>query len=144
MSARVEIEGLAELIEELRNLPQELTSEASSIAEKAGRAAFNQISANYASHVHTGDLVGHMKMDIERSQFGVLVTVSNTAKIAFVYENGSEARHYYTKNGVKHVTGRMPALHAFIPPASRNRRAMYQALGEMVEKKGLTVTDAAT
>lgn len=145
MSASVVIDGLDDLFAALRNLPKELGGEATAIVEHSARAAFNQISANYAAHTRTGHLARSMKIEIQKTEFGAIAVVSNTDKIAYVFENGSVARHYITKaNGVVHVTGQMPPLNAFIPPASRNRFRMYDALRRMMESKGLEVTGSAT
>jgi len=145
MSASVEIVGLDDLIRDLRNLPRELADEASVIIERAATTAYNQISANYAAHQVTGNLVNHMRQTEQRSTFGTSVNVSNTAKHAYWYENGTNARHYYTKkNGVKHMVGAMPPRHAFIPVISRNRIRMYDELKRLMERHGLEVkTDAS-
>ena len=146
MSTEFRIDGLDELMAALRALPKELASEASAIVERSARTAFNQISANYAGHNHTGKLERSMKLETERTAFGAIATVKNTDPIAYVFENGSVARHYITKrNGVVHVTGSMPPMHAFIPVMSRVRlEQMYPALKRMLEAHGLEVTGDAT
>lgn len=143
MSAHVEMVGLADLIEQLRKLPEELGDEGAAIVEAAADKAEHEIYASYPAV--TGDLRDHLTQKVERTRFGVIATVKNTAKLAGIFENGTSARHYITKrNGVKHLTGRMPPAHVFIPTISRNRIAMYQALGKLLEAKGLEVSGDAT
>jgi hypothetical protein len=137
------IDGLDELIEQLRQLPRELTDEASSIMEAFAQKAEREIYNAYPDV--TGDLRDHLSTKTERTEFGVIVTVKNSSKLAYIYENGTAARHYITKrNGVKHLTGAMPVGNAFIPPMSRNRRAAYEAIAKLMEAKGLEVTGDAT
>jgi len=144
MSAHVEIEGLDDLIAELRKLPRDLADEATVIVERAATTAFNQISINYSRHWRTGELATHMRQTEQRSTFGADVLVKNTSKLAYLAENGTQARHYITHNGVRHVNGRMPALHAFQPPVDRNQQRMYDEFRRLLQRHGMEVSGDAT
>jgi hypothetical protein len=54
-----------------------------------------------------------------------------------LYENGSAARAYYTKNGVRHETGAMTPHHTFIRAVMKYRRQMYLLLAALLERHGI-------
>ena len=89
----------------------------------------------------TGNLAKGVRLLTQSSRGFVAITqVKNSAKLASIYEFGTQARHYYTRaRGVKHSTGAMPAGNVFIPEAIRARRQMYSDLKSMVESHGMTV-----
>lgn len=136
-------EGLAELRAALRNLPATLTGEAAHIVEGAANDAAAAIKAGYG--VQSGDLRDHLTVThLNIGQFGVAIQVKNTARHAWLYDNGSEARHYIEKSGAEHQTGKMwgrrPPTHLFVRTAIRERRRMNEQLKDMVERNGLTVS----
>jgi hypothetical protein len=127
--------GLDELKQQLRELPKNLHGEASHICEAEANAAAATIKAGYP--VKTGDL--RDKLTVERVDAGPFSTgfvVKNTSKLAYIFENGTQARH--TAKGWNR--GRMPPGRVFIPTVARRRRTMYQNLKAMLERYGLTVT----
>lgn len=137
--ASVTWDGLEELKEALMNLPEELTGEAGHILEATGNAAVHEIKAAYPSV--TGNLRDHVEMaQYTAGRFGVIVVIQNTAKHAWIYEHGTEARHYYTDSGALHPTGRMPPGKVFIPLMMKHRRRMYQALADLLERHGIEAT----
>jgi len=139
-SASVRWAGLDELVDALRHLPADLTGEAGHIVEGIANAAAGDIRSAYPSV--TGNLRDHVYVThFEAGRFGVGAIVKNTAKHAWIYENGTAARHYYTEaTGAKKAVGAMPAGHVFIPTMMRHRRRMYQQLADLLERHGLIAT----
>jgi hypothetical protein len=144
VSASVRWSGLNELRAALRNLPEELTAEAGHIVEGAANGAAVDIKRDYAKHRRTGDLQDGLTVThFEKGKFSAGAIVKNTAKHAWLFDNGSQARHYITKRGKKHATGAMPPSHIFVRGAIRARRKMYEQLKALLERKGLVVTGDA-
>jgi hypothetical protein len=136
MATTLRIEGLFELKEELRNLPSHLRSLAKSIVEGTAREAAAAIVAAYPER--TGNLKKGVRVHYTEytGQYGVRVRVRNTAKHAFIFEEGTVARH----NGIR-ATGMMPAGNVFIPRVIRYRRGMYLRLKQLLEGEGFKVQD---
>ncbi len=130
-------DGLAELREELRRLPAELTGEAGHIIEAATNAATHEIKAGYP--VRTGELRDHVEGSVVTSGFAVVGTVRNTSPLAYIFENGTQARH--TALGADR--GVMPPGHVFIPAIARERRRMYEDLKDLLVRHGLEVSGDA-
>lgn len=140
MSNRIVFSGLEELRAALRALPETLTAEASSIVEGAANAMADAVKRDYPIGP-TGHLAGGVHVThFDRGKFSAGAIVKNAAKHAYIFENGTEARHYYTKRGVIHPTGKMPPGHVFIPLAVRWRRQMWERLAAMVKRNGLQVS----
>lgn len=136
--------GLEELKAELRTLPAGLTSEASGDVEGAANGAAVAIRTIYGQHVVTGQLQRDVFVDrIASGPFGAAWVVKANGRIAWLFENGSQTRQYITVRGQKHLTGRMPPAHVFIPTMIRARAAMYAQLADLLERHGLTVTGDA-
>ncbi len=136
--------GFEEFKAQLRNLPSELAGEASGIVIGAAEVAAAAIEQKYRANAHTGDLADGVLVEVvEAGPFGVAARVRSVGNLAWLYEMGSEARHYVTVRGNTHLTGRMPAGNYFIPECIRRRRAMNEALKAMMERHGLTVTGRA-
>lgn len=140
MSNRIVFSGLEELKAALRALPDSLTAEASRIVEGAANAMAADVKREYPVGP-TGNLAGSVYVThFDKGRFQAGAIVKNAAKHAYIFENGTEARHYYTKGGAIHPTGKMPPGHVFIPIAIRRRRWMWQQLAEMVKRNGFQVT----
>ena len=130
--------GLEELKAALRALPAELTAEASHIIEGAANAVAYDIKAAYP--VYTGNLRDHLTVTHQaRGRFGAAALVQNTAKHAWIFENGTQARH--TQFGANR--GAMPPGRVFIPRMIKARRAMYERLKDLLVRHGLRVTGEA-
>jgi len=135
-------EGLTELRAALRELPANLATEASGIVNDAAEGAKAEILAAYQAHRRSGDLAAHLTLGRGRAigRFSASTILKNNAKHAWMFENGSQARHHKLGGS----TGSMPAAHIFIPTVMRHRRAMYARLAALLEYHGLSVTgDAA-
>jgi hypothetical protein len=132
------IEGLTDLIEQLRNLPPELAGEAAPIVTGSADAAQAEVVAGYPSR--TGELRSKVVVKaIAAGPLGTAVVVRNTSKLAYIFENGTQARH----NALGANRGSMPAGHVFIPAMARHRRAMWEKLKGVVTRAGLVVTGDA-
>lgn len=136
--------GLEELKAELRNLPAELKGEGTEIVMGAATRAKAEVHAIYAAHRVTGELAKGLTLTVEAiGPFGTRAVVRNRGNLAWLFENGSQTRQYITVRGNKHVTGKMPPAHVFIPAMIRHRATMYQQLAALLERHGLTVTGRA-
>lgn len=131
-------EGLDELRAELRALPDELSEEGGDIVVAATNDAADAVFNGYPEGP-TGHLRGGVRFKVSRSKGGASGEVKSTAQHAWMFENGTQARH--TDLGANR--GSMPARHVFIPAVMRVRRRMYEELKALVMRKGLEVTDDA-
>lgn len=136
---RLVLTGFEELKQQLRNLPTHLAEEAAGIVVAHAQTAAGNIRAAYPEGP-TGNLKRGVKVDqVEvggRTNAGARARVRSTARHAFIYENGTQARH--TDEGWNR--GAMPPGNVFIPAVVRERRAMVNDLIAMVQREGLTVT----
>lgn len=136
---RLEFEGLAELREQLRKLPRELAREASTIINDAADSAALEVIAGY--HVRTGKLRQAVKVQRENAgQFGASVVVKNTSKLAWLYDNGSQARHWSTGKSTGQMWGKTPPTHHFVKTVIKHRRRMWPKLKQLITSKGLEVS----
>jgi len=131
---------MEELRETLRNLPDALKHDAEEIVHGAVDAAEAEIYAAYGQK--SGNLRRGLKQEVVASNpFGITVRLKNTAKHAWLWDNGTEARHYTTETGAIHETGAMwgktAPPHTFVRGASKWRRRMYEQLRTMLEDHGL-------
>jgi hypothetical protein len=140
-------QGIDALLAQLRTLPADLAAAAAWYVEDSAAAAEAEVRAVYQAHRVTGDLADKLTRDTSASAFGTAVRVRNPAKHAWIFENGTQARHYTSKRGTRHDTGAMwghtpqPPTHVFIPTMQKHRRRMYERLSEMVERFGLEVRE---
>jgi len=140
VSARVRWAGLEELREALRNLPADLAGEAGHIVEGAANGAGVDLRAAYQERARTGHLAAGVTVThYEKGRFSAGAIVKNRAKHAWLFENGTQARH--TDLGANR--GAMPPGHVFVPIVMRARRGMYEALKVMLERHGLKVSGDA-
>jgi hypothetical protein len=130
-------DGLEEFKADLRKLPARLAERAADIIENAAEEAKSSIYQRYPRV--TGNLREGLSVEHQRSQFGAVSIVRNKAKHAYIYENGTVARHYFTEGGKRKDVGRMPPGHVFVPIIMKRRRRMYQELAEMMRSEGLEV-----
>ena len=151
-SVKLEIQGLDELRQALRNLPKDLTNEASVIVQAHAEEAKRQIEAGYpirTTGLHPtdrrkskwfppGTLKHSISIDRTYSAFTTRSIVKSRAKHAHLFEYGTGAR----KQGNGKVVGRMPVgpqAELMIPKVQRIRRRMVAALVELVRKAGFVV-----
>ena len=138
-------DGLKEFREELRKLPEACRGEAAKVVEGEVNAAYVTVKRVYEAHRHTGNLSNKLAIAPLKVQ-GQMVTgliLKSGSPLAWLFDNGTQARHYTTVNGVKHLTGRMPGFHVFGRTVSFTRRKIRARLIEMVKRHGATkVIDA--
>lgn len=143
MSARIVWTGLDELRAELRNLPADLADEASAIVVDAAEGAKTEIVAAYERHRRTGNLAAHVKVEKrDIGPYGAGVVVKSTARHAFLFEVGTQARHTSTgaNRGISPAGGGKPPGQIFVPIAIRRRRSMYERLKALLVRHGAEVS----
>lgn len=142
-SASVRWDGLDELLAAMRALPAELTAEATEYAQQAVDRAEADAAAGYGHK--SGNLRDHLRQTVESTdRFGVRLALKNTARHAWLWDYGTEARHYFTDAGKRHETGAMwgkrPPPFTFTRAVIRWRRWMYEQDKAMLERQGLIVS----
>jgi len=134
----LDLTGLDDLVEALKRLPPELVHEGAAIVEAHATEAGRQIEASYP--VATGNLKSHVVVAVETSAVHATARVQSTAKHAWIFEHGTAERHWKRNNK---NTGTMPQhknTASFVDIAVRRRALMVNALIELVERAGLTVS----
>lgn len=146
MSATVTWHGLDQLRAELRALPAELTDEAAGIVNHAAAEAKNDIVSIYNAHRLSGNLADHVTIGPMgggsqlSTRFGVGVVVKSTSRIAWLFDHGSQARHWARGKSTGTMWGHTPPTHAFVATMRRRRREMYESLTDLLVRKGLRVS----
>lgn len=136
MANKIAWEGMDELRAVLKRLPRDLADDASEIVVKHAEGARNEIYAAYPAR--TGNLRGGLSVNpYAASRYGAGAVLRNHAPHAFIFEHGTQARHYFTARGKKKLTGRMPPGNVFIPRVIKWRRRMYEALKALLVQHGL-------
>ena len=138
-------DGLEELKDALKMLPDELVDEATSIIRFQSLAAAGAIRAGYARKIKgqarsTGKLMAGVVVEATDSgRYGVKYVVLNKARHAHLFEWGTEARHSDTHD----TLGRMPPGNVFVPEMEKARRKMWEEIGWMMARHHLEVTGSA-
>jgi len=131
-------DGLQQLFAELRALPEHLRDEGGGIVHEKAQDALNEIEAAYPER--TGNLKDGLDLRTQSSStFGVSYVVRNRSPHAWLFDNGSQARH--TAIGANR--GAMPPRPTFVPSVIRHRGAMYEALKDLLRRAGLEVSGDA-
>jgi hypothetical protein len=143
MSVTLHWDGLAEFKVDLEQLPESLAVDADAIVDAAANGAVSDIKKGYPRR--SGSLQDHVFVSrLDKGKFTSARLVKNTAPLAFIFERGTRARHYFTKQkGVLHATGMMPPGNVFIPAVIKRRRAMNVQLKALLERHGLVVLGEA-
>lgn len=118
MSARFRFDGLADLYQQLKTLPEDLTRDAAPDVEAFGEDAKQEIYNGYPER--TGHLREGLALTVSTEGDRARVEVENTAPHALLFERGTETRH--TKEGWNR--GRAPANPIFTATMERKRRAL--------------------
>lgn len=142
MSNRLTFDGLAELRRELKNLPQEMTGEARHEVEAAANGAASEIKRGYpaiSGRLRDGVIVTHL----DPGPFGAGAEVKNTAPHAWLYDNGSQARHWISGKSTGRMWGHTRPTHHFVRNAIKARKRMYERLKAMIARKGFVVSGDA-
>jgi hypothetical protein len=130
----VEWRGLEELKAALRQLPTELTGEASRIVEGTANAAIVDMRAEYPP----GELRDGLYQSTQSTgPYGVGIVIRNRSGWAWHWDYGTQMRHWV--NGKS--TGRLwPPHHTFGRTMAQSRRRMYAQLQQLLERHGLRVS----
>lgn len=135
-------QGLEEYRKMLLALPDSLRGEADNYVEENANAAAVDIRGAYPAR--TGNLRDGVEvLEKAAGRYGTARLVRTRAPHAVIFERGTVARHYFTRNNVKHLLGRMPAGHVFVPRVIRWRRRLLDQLKAMLERHGARVIDGA-
>lgn len=144
MSASVKWAGLEELRAELRRLPADLTGEAARILEGTANGATVSVRTAYGAHRVTGHLQASVEVErLNTGPFGAAFRVKATDAIAWLFDNGSQARHWLSGKSTGAMWGKTPPTHTFVRTMDRARRAMYDELKAMLRRHGLEVSGDA-
>jgi hypothetical protein len=134
----------AEFLRELRNLPDELAGDAGVIVSNAANEAAATIRSVYDQHRVTGNLsAGVRVIPASIGRFGVNFIVKSMAKHAWLFDNGSQARHWASGKSTGQMWGNTAPTHVFVRTMIAARRRMYDRLGDLLRRKGLNVTGKA-
>ena len=141
-SNRFVFSGLDELREALRTLPAELAAEAAGYVTGAAQAAQAEVRQVYEAHADSGNLASRLYLSTSSSAFGAGALLKSSAKHAWIFENGSQARHWASGKATGTMWGKtaQPPTHVFVRAMQKHRRRMYDELRGVVERHGLQVT----
>jgi len=137
-------DGMAEYREALRTLPEACAVEAHHIIEGEVNAAYVMISAVYGAHRKTGTLQKRLTISALKvaGQFTTGLVLKSGSPLAWLFDNGSQARHYVTKGGKDHKTGAMwgktPPTHIFTRTVAKGKRAVVDRIKTMMLRRGAT------
>ena len=135
---RLQMQGLSELRDALRQLPEALTAQADAIVLAHAEMARADIQGGYPQGP-TGNLRAGVRLERNRSKFTTQAIVKSVAKHAVIFERGT-VRRATQRNANR---GRMPEAseaQRMIPKAIRARKRMTDALVELVRSEGFEVT----
>lgn len=137
---RIVFNGLAELRAALRNLPADLASDATDIVDQSAAGARDEMLGEYVGSLRTGLTLTR----VDQGKYSAGAILKNRSPLAWLWDNGSEARHYVTSRGNTHATGAMwgrrPPPHTFAKAMAKARRQMYQRLKDLLVRHGLRVS----
>lgn len=133
---RLRFVGLDELRKAMRSLPKELTGEAINLVNAQANITATEIRTAYGAHRVSGRLqAGVIVTHVDRGKWLAGAIVKSTAKIASIFERGTQARH--TDLGWNR--GSMPPGNVFVPAMMRGRRRLFRSLRDLLQRKGLVV-----
>ena len=139
MPSKLELKGLAEFRRALQQLPEDLAEEASTIVLAQADEAQRQIRTAYPEGP-TGNLRRGVTVERNKSKFSTRGIVRSRAPHAHLFERGTGPRR--TDKGANR--GWMPAAdpsEQMIPIVIRRRRAMVEALKDLVRRAGFKVDE---
>ena len=141
---RFEWAGLDDLVKALRELPAALAGEADHVVETAANGSALRIRAIYGQHRFTGRLQDGVRVErLSQGPFGVAYEVISAAPHAWLFDNGTQVRHWDEGKNTGKMWTKHPPTHAFARTMGEGKFRMYTALGEMLERHGLHVSGSA-
>lgn len=132
--------GLTEYRNEVRQLPEACTGEAAKVVEGEVNGAYVEIAQVYGQHRHTGKLLKRLKITPITNK-GALTTgrkLTSGSPIAWLFDNGSQARHWVSGKSTGKMWGRTPPTHIFTRTEGRTRARIVNLLKAMVLRRGAT------
>jgi hypothetical protein len=140
-----------ELKQALAHMPERLAAEADKIVESHANGAAVAVRRVYGQHRVTGYLQNHVFVtQFLKGKFMAGHHVRNTSPHAWLFDNGTQARHYTgtDKRGRVFINAARGAMwggpgrgqHVFVNTMSKFRRAMYLELRGLLERAGLLVS----
>ncbi len=138
MSVRVQLQGMEEFRQALRNLPADLAAEADVVVQAQANEMARAAESGYPEGP-TGNLKAGITVEHNRSKFFTGAIVKSRAKHAFIFENGTKPRQ--TRTGANRgAMPKPPEAERFIPKAIRARARMTSALVDLVRRAGFEVS----
>lgn len=155
MSVKLELFGLDELRQTLRQLPSEMMPEVAAIVEEHARVAAEEIKQGYpvrTTNLHPttrrkktwfppGNLRARVQVGIDRQGLYTRARVKSTAPHSHLYDRDKPTAVRRNKRGANR--GQMPAAplaNRMIPKAIRWRARMRKALIDLVTREGFEVS----
>jgi hypothetical protein len=137
VAVKLQMDGLSELRDALRKLPEHLADEAGVIVQAHADDAQRRIQQAYPEGP-TGNLRRGVTKEHYQSRFTSSAIVRSRAKHAWLYERGTQSRR--TRTGASR--GQMPQApdpNRMIPIVVRKRKQMVEALKDLVRRAGFQV-----
>jgi hypothetical protein len=137
MGASVKWEGLDELRAALRQLPADLTAEASLLLEGVANGAMADMRAEYPP----GELRdGLSQTTLTAGRFGTGIRIRNSSGWSWHWDHGTRLRHWRQGKSTGAEWGETTPKHTFGRAMAVGRRRWYTQAAQMLERNGLTVT----
>lgn len=132
--------GLDEYRAQLKQLPEACTKEAANVVEAGVNSAYVTISGVYGAHRHTGTLQKRLKIEPlkQKRQLTTGLVLKSGSPIAWLFDNGSQARHHASGKSTGTMWGKTPPTHIFVKTIIAARRKITDALKAMVLRNGAT------
>jgi len=132
--------GLDEYLAELRKLPEDCVGEAEKMATGAANAAFVKIATVYVAHEFTGTLrrLLTLKPAMNKGALATGVVLRSGSPLAWLFDNGSQARHWASGKSTGKMWGRSAPTHIFSSTVGKARRELAAQLRAMLMRRGAT------
>lgn len=137
---RLTLDGLDDLVRQLRALPQVVQREASVIVTDHAQRAIAEMQTAYPVRTYgrlrnRGLLARSLRLDTRHDSASSSAIVRNRAPHAYLFEHGTATRH----TALGKTRGAARPGKVFIPIAVRHKTAMTHALMDLIERQGFTV-----
>jgi hypothetical protein len=143
VGARFRFDGFDAMREALNALPVESTGEAKHLIEAEVNGALVTLKTEYGNHAVTRRLMKSVKTGkVEAGQFGAATKITVSSAIAWLFDNGSQARQRISGGSTGTMWGRTPPTHVFVRTMITARARLKLGLTGLLERAGLLVRDA--
>jgi len=142
--AELRIDGVDDMIAQLRDLADDSRAEAGHLIEEEANATTVVVKTVYAAHVVTGHLVKSVTVEKKSAgRYGAATVIKVNDPIAWLFDNGSQARHQAgTGASTGTMWGRTPPTHVFVRAMIAARTRLNANLADLLRRKGITVHGA--